>query len=84
MLQRLAPQPTNCVPMTHCSSLHVIQFVEEEAKLRAVVERHTGSDGTISWVGVAADMPGRTDNQVMRHWKTQQKDSRCAAIPRRE
>ena len=60
----------------------VVEFVEEEAKLRAVVERHTGDDGAISWVGVAADMPGRTDNQVMRHWKTQQKeDSRCAAKP---
>jgi Myb-like DNA-binding domain len=50
---------------------------EEEARLQAVVEQHTGNDGTISWVGVAADMPGRTDNQVMRHWKNQQEGSRC-------
>jgi Myb-like DNA-binding domain len=48
----------------------------EEARLRAVVERHTGDDGVISWVGVAAEMPGRTDNQVMRHWKNQQKGGR--------
>lgn len=49
----------------------------EEERLLAVVGRNTGEDGTISWVGVAAEMPGRTDNQVMRHWKTQEKGSRC-------
>ena len=79
MLQRLAPQLADYMPMTCCSSLCVVESAAEEVKLRAVVERHTSDDGTISWVGVAADMPGRTDNQVMRHWKTQQKDSRCAA-----
>lgn len=42
-----------------------------------MVECNTDADGAISWVGVAAKMRGRTDNQVMRHWKNQEKGGRC-------
>lgn len=56
---------------------------EEDELLRTLAAKHANVDGKISWVAVAAEMPGRTDNHVWRRWAVLSKGARPAKPKKR-
>ncbi len=82
------PKREPCLQLHHASLQCKIGWchADDDVRLKEAVAANTGADGDVSWVGVAADMPGRTDNQVMRRWKQVSKgpkapNCRCRLFP---
>ena len=64
LMRSWAPAAANMRRCRGCPHRRRFFLPAENDVLRSAVARNTAEDGTISWVGVAADVPGRTDSQA--------------------